>query len=370
LKNEDFHKKYECLSCFEDFTFDEMTVLGCRHFFCNECYFNYLKFQITEGGLIEELTCPAYKCKFPVDSITIASLLTPDLYSKYIFFMMKAFVDKQSNTKWCPGKRCENVVICNSKNAMVHCLCGTIFCFNCLQEGHWPATCDQIKWYNDSFIRKNFNDPDINQKTLEWVQKYTKDCKKCNSPIEKNGGCNHMRCSKCSYQFCWVCLGEWTGGTHYSCGVRQTQSVDERQLNLRISESTVNLTFNQLLDLHEKWKIHDDSRITSVGVERMKGYMLRKDGNLEGCEIICRALEHIFLCRHIILNICIMGMWRNALLKGKGKELKSCINDLQSNINLLSSVIDVPLKNLDIKAIERFTQSVSNGIRKLQNRLK
>ena len=40
-----------------------------------------------------------------------------------------------------------------------------------------------------------------------------KDCKRCPNCyyiIEKDGGCNHMQCRKCSFEFYWCCRQEWT----------------------------------------------------------------------------------------------------------------------------------------------------------------
>ena len=31
------------------------------------------------------------------------------------------------------------------------CMCGSIWCFSCKQEGHWPLSCEQYKWYIDNF---------------------------------------------------------------------------------------------------------------------------------------------------------------------------------------------------------------------------
>ncbi|KAH0792785.1 IBR domain containing protein [Histomonas meleagridis] len=52
----------------------------------------------------------------------------------------------------------------------------------------------------------------------ELLAKITKKCPKCKSPIEKQGGCNYMRCGKCHYEFCWVCGDSWaTHGDHFAC---------------------------------------------------------------------------------------------------------------------------------------------------------
>jgi hypothetical protein len=44
--------------------------------------------------------------------------------------------------------------------------------------------------------------------TASWISSHTKDCPKCQTSIEKNGGCNHMWCKQCKHEFCWVCLGK------------------------------------------------------------------------------------------------------------------------------------------------------------------
>ena len=58
-----------------------------------------------------------------------------------------------------------------------------------------------------------------------WLNRHTKKCPKCKSPIEKNNGCDHMTCKRqaggCGHEFCWRCLAPWGpiirrgGGNHH-----------------------------------------------------------------------------------------------------------------------------------------------------------
>ena len=38
-------------------------------------------------------------------------------------------------------------------------------------------------------------------------------CPNCGVMVQKNGGCRHMVCMKCKYEFCWSCMGQYK---HYS----------------------------------------------------------------------------------------------------------------------------------------------------------
>ena len=62
-----------------------------------------------------------------------------------------------------------------------------------------PALCSMVK----KWAHKCKDDSE----TANWISAHTKECGKCQSTIEKNGGCNHMTCRKCRYEFCWVCMG-------------------------------------------------------------------------------------------------------------------------------------------------------------------
>lgn len=51
------------------------------------------------------------------------------------------------------------------------------------------------------------------QKALEemeskdWLEKNSKSCPCCGTPIEKLDGCNKMTCTGCMQYFCWLCMG-------------------------------------------------------------------------------------------------------------------------------------------------------------------
>ena len=52
---------------------------------------------------------------------------------------------------------------------------------------------------------------------MQWLIKYSRPCPKCKFPIERFEGCNHVRCQRCQYYFCWQCGGFGNDCMAYFC---------------------------------------------------------------------------------------------------------------------------------------------------------
>lgn len=54
-------------------------------------------------------------------------------------------------------------------------------------------------------------------------------CPQCKALIEKIGGCNHMECSKCKTQFCYLCGSRWEGHTENSEECKRIREEKKRE---------------------------------------------------------------------------------------------------------------------------------------------
>ena len=56
--------------------------------------------------------------------------------------------------------------------------------------------------YSNIHINIYYTDAPSNRKGLV---KNTRECPKCAAFIEKAGGCNWIKCGRCTFEFCWLC---------------------------------------------------------------------------------------------------------------------------------------------------------------------
>ena len=212
----------ECEVCMDDLCQDDVANLACNHVFCKGC----LKDSILENinNRIVDIKCPGENCEQLLSFDDILYVLADEeLKSKFLRLFSQSYVDNNKNTAWCPGTDCEIAFRCKEfhNNYNVECSKGHKSCFNCQGTWHDPLDCDMLK----KWLKKCQDDSE----TANWISANTKECPKCYAQIEKNGGCNHMTCSKCKYEMCWLCMKKWSGTEHGCKPVEERSDISDRR---------------------------------------------------------------------------------------------------------------------------------------------
>ncbi|OWK02648.1 ARIH2 [Cervus elaphus hippelaphus] len=198
------HSPHHCAVCMQFVRKENLLSLACQHQFCRSCWEQHCSVLVKDGSHYQ--------------------------------------------LQLCPGADCPMVIRVQEPRARrVQCnRCNEVFCFKCRQMYHAPTDCATIrKW-----LTKCADDSE----TANYISAHTKDCNIC---IEKNGGCNHMQCSKCKHDFCWMCLGDWKthGSEYYECSrykenpdiVNQSQQAQARE------------ALKKYLFYFERWENHNKS---------------------------------------------------------------------------------------------------------------
>ena len=262
---------FTCSICDDDVDVSNSIALGCGHRFCKECWAQSISVKMKDGWASEitMVSCPGYKCKYPVpDSVIVGLLDSADgSREKFREAAARQFVRVSEHTKWCPGRGCEYVLHARKdiSNSLVMCKgCSLVYCYNCndYEVGdHRPCSCEQMEQWT-----KRSNDESEN---IKWQEANTKQCPKCHVPIEKNGGCMHMTCNKeiggCGYEWCWLCRGPWsehsskTGG-YYACNKyssSQAKKMDDEADKLRMEIEHYMFYFH-------RYNAHRDTRMKAL----------------------------------------------------------------------------------------------------------
>ena len=186
-------EKIECKICNELFEVNSTNkVEKCQHAFCNECWYDSLSVKIKENKL-SSIKCLNYYCKEKLSDNFIINLLNSDidLINKYKRYKLELDIIKDPNKKLCPFPNCDSFLeLKNIFEKNVTCENNHIFCFECLKKPHGNLPCNNI----------------LEQSMEEYSKNHlVKKCPKCSIITEKNLGCNHITCTKCGYQWCWLC---------------------------------------------------------------------------------------------------------------------------------------------------------------------
>lgn len=350
-----------CSICYDDNNDSSSVALKCRHWFCRVCWKSYLHAKIEDGPSCLMSHCPFAKCNMKVDEALVQEFADPNDFKKYGKFLARSFVDDNPHIKWCPAPNCDRAVYCpDLTQSVVQCACGNKFCFKCGFEAHAPCACAQLK----EWIKKEKDESE----TANWLAVNTKDCPKCNTAIEKNGGCNHMTCSKCRHEWCWVCRDDWakhgsqTGG-YYQCNRYSPSQNDER------NKENARAALERYMHYYHRYANHDrskrfESQLRLKADEKMHELQqINKFSSWIDVEYISQAVEQLIECRRTLKYTYVFAFY---MKQGKEKELFEYLQeDLEKVTEKLSEILEAPTDKFDRDEIIRTTRSAERRLSNL-----
>ena len=211
-----------CPVCLNVLTAAESITPPCFHVCCKSCWKTYLKMQLDQDNATST-TCPVSDCKVRATTSLFKQVFGDEEASlrKHRVALARSFVQAHRDMSWCHNpKGCDRVLRkhCDRYDGGWCSACGWQTCFHCAYvEAHYPASCSHMsQWIDDGGFYEGMNE-DAQSKHLARL--IAKRCPNCQANIEKNDGCLHMKCTKCSHDFCWRCLQPWRPShrDYYNC---------------------------------------------------------------------------------------------------------------------------------------------------------
>lgn len=324
----------ECGICFEE---SVLTGLTCQHQFCFGCWNSYLTEKIIDGGQ-SEITCMQPECKLLFQEENISFYIAdPVVMSMYRRAVINNYVETNCLLKWCHGADCDNAVkVTLTSTRHVSCTCGSSFCFSCNKDSHEPISCRLL----NQWIKND------DQESFKWILTNTKECPRCQAPIEKNGGCNHMTCNNknCRFEFCWLCMGNWVG--HVQCNRYEGDSNRERSMvNLERYEwfKTRYMAHQQSLKL--------ETELRASIIDKMA--KLREFFALSASEVLYlqKAQNVLTECRHTLMYSYVFAYYLEPNLHSVIFEDNQKF--LQSAVEELSEILEMKLENDNLDTLKQ-----------------
>ncbi|CAG8625519.1 11597_t:CDS:2 [Ambispora gerdemannii] len=190
-----------CTICFNRGVFKKISDTCGHKDACNSCICNYIEAELKNKATIEIL-CPRHKCDAQLTYQDVKRLASNEIFERYDSLLLRHSIRKLENFRWCKNPECgsgqehttgddEPIMTCNA--------CRSKSCFTHDVPWHENHTCAEFAEKIET-VQTAANQA--------YHDRWTKKCPECKMAIEKNKGCDHMRCY-CGYEFCWLCLAAY-----------------------------------------------------------------------------------------------------------------------------------------------------------------
>ncbi|KAI1767212.1 hypothetical protein GGR53DRAFT_518618 [Hypoxylon sp. FL1150] len=179
----------------------------CNHVYCLNCFENLCITATTQGSEVR-IRCAgdSDNCDTIIGLPELQEHLSSAAYDELLEKSFDAYVRLHPDSlKFCPSPDCDSVYRASTVAKMHNCpRCLRLVCTKCHAQHGFMSCADYKDLSTGGYA------------AFEKLKRENgiKDCPKCRTPLEKNGGCDHMAC-QCGAHICWVCLD--TFELHVDC---------------------------------------------------------------------------------------------------------------------------------------------------------
>jgi len=182
-------------------------TMPCGDQACVECIQSWFVSLLNEN---DPLKCPAAECQEanqdeiePPDHMDAWRILKNEDYIRYDKQLLQRMLVVTKDFQFCT--KCESGGFISHSCSEVICVeCEQVWCRDCRLPPHKDSTCEE-------FANVHLVD---NAENLKCMADNCKKCRRCKAQIERDGGCSHMKCGQCKFEFCWWCGGKYQPGQY------------------------------------------------------------------------------------------------------------------------------------------------------------
>jgi len=173
-------------------------------------FFLWAKSQIHDTFTCSELSieCPVDHCKMNICYEELKATMIKSNFELIDDIYLHHYLKNASDVRYCPAPNCNNAGV------FVPSLCkDSLECKKCSKK--WTDSSQlstQGQAYSLLSIQIAYSE------YLSEMRKFFlgKQCPQCGITIFKDGGCPHIVCKKCNYEFCWQCMESYKSYAHNS----------------------------------------------------------------------------------------------------------------------------------------------------------
>jgi hypothetical protein len=196
---------------------------------CKKCLDQWIDRRFPTCCIVDGIPCP--QCGLAMNFEDMRRCCSESQFERYDHALLLQSLSRSPTFFWCISPTCPSgqfheyssdttfeCIACNTRHCTVH---GTF---------HDNETCAQY----ESRLHAAHN-----KASEDTIAKTCKNCPKCKAPTLRDGGCDHMVCTRCQYEWCWLCGTDWQQHRYRNPNCGLTEELfppTEQHVNQRGSE--------------------------------------------------------------------------------------------------------------------------------------